>query len=74
MDFEYKRLVKADENGIDTFIDPYGAEHPSEFFAVATEAFLEIPQELRAEHPELYAVMVRAFGFDPETGLAAERS
>ena len=39
---------------------------------MVTEAFLEIPQELRSEHPELYAVMVRAFGFDPETGQPAK--
>jgi len=74
MGFEYQRLVKDDEKGIETFLDPYGAEHESEFFAVVTESFLEIPQELRAEHPEIYAVMVRVFGFDPATGHAVDAS
>jgi MtfA peptidase len=71
---EYRALVQADKKGERTFLDPYGAEHPSEFFAVVTEAFLETPEELQAEHPELYAVMVKAFGFDPATGLALEAS
>lgn len=70
--FEFERLVKEDEKGIDTFLDPYGAEHPSEFFAVVTESFLELPQELSVQHPELYSVMVKAFGFDPATGRPAK--
>jgi len=71
MEFEFDRLVKDEAKGIETFLDPYGAEHESEFFAVVVESFLEIPQELQAEHPELHALMVRAFGFDPIDGKAA---
>lgn len=68
MGAEYDRLVKDDENGVETFLDPYGAEHPSEFYAVAVESFLEIPDKFRQEHPELYQVLAESFGFDPATG------
>lgn len=68
LDAEFRRLADDDEAGRETFLDPYGAEHPSEFFAVAVESFLERPDELRTAHPALHAVMVRAFGFDPSTG------
>lgn len=68
MDAAFRGLVADDEAGRETFLDPYGAEHPSEFFAVAVESFLERPDELRTAHPALHAVLVRAFGFDPSTG------
>lgn len=71
MGAEYDRLVKDDENGVDTFLDPYGAEHPSEFYAVAVESFLEIPDKFRLEHPELFQVLAESFGFDPATGSPA---
>jgi MtfA peptidase len=71
LDAEFRRLVADDEAGRESFLDPYGAEHPSEFFAVAVESFLERPDDLRAHHPALYAVLVSAFGFDPSTGLPA---
>lgn len=41
--------------GEDTAIDPYAAEHPSEFFAVASEVFFEAPDLLMAEYPAVYA-------------------
>ncbi len=65
---EYRRLVDDDAAGRESFLDPYGAEHPSEFYAVAVESFLELPAELREAHPALYDVLVRGFGFDPSTG------
>ena len=37
--------------GEETALDPYGAEGPDEFFAVASEAFFVAPQAMRAEHP-----------------------
>lgn len=68
LDDEFRRLVADDEAGRETFLDPYAAEHPSEFFAVAVESFLERPDEMRAVHPALYAVLGKSFGFDPSTG------
>ncbi len=49
----------------ETFLDPYAAEHPAEFFAVASEAFFEAPQELRRRYPDLYAQFVLFYRQDP---------
>jgi MtfA peptidase len=68
LDAGFRQLVSDDEAGRETFLDPYGAEHPSEYYAVAVESFLERPDELRAAHPDLFGVLCRAFGFDPATG------
>lgn len=46
-------------------LDPYGAEAPVEFFAVAVEAFFEAPLALRQRHRELYALLASYFGQDP---------
>lgn len=55
MQAEFDALVNAVERGEeDTFLDPYGASDPVEFFAVVTEAFFEQGPELRAQHPPLY--------------------
>jgi Mlc titration factor MtfA (ptsG expression regulator) len=51
--------------GLDTVIDPYGAEAPEEFFAVAVEAFFVIPADLRSAHPALYALFRNYFSQDP---------
>lgn len=53
------------DDGLDTLLDPYGAEAPDEFFAVASEAFFAVPQELRAEHPALYAMLAGFYRQDP---------
>lgn len=41
------------------------AENPAEFFAVVTELFVTVPADLRAEHPDLYAVLADFYGQDP---------
>ncbi len=46
-------------------LDPYGAEEPAEFFAVAVEAFFEIPLAVRERHRELYALFRDYFQQDP---------
>ncbi|MFK7991569.1 MAG: zinc-dependent peptidase [Sandaracinaceae bacterium] len=43
----------------------YAATNEAEFFAVATEAFFEKPKQLKARHPELYALLVKAYRLDP---------
>lgn len=45
--------------------DPYGAEHPAEFFAVVTEAFFGIPKRFKTEEPELYELMKELYNLDP---------
>jgi Mlc titration factor MtfA (ptsG expression regulator)/transglutaminase-like putative cysteine protease len=61
---EYDELCDAVERGEPTLIDPYGAEHLAEFFAVATETFFELPGELKRAHPRLYAELARFYGLD----------
>ena len=62
---EFASLRAADETGIPTLLDTYGATNPAEFFAVSTEAFFERPRMLRAHHPKLYAELQRYFQQDP---------
>ena len=46
-------------------LDPYGANDPIEFLAVAVEAFFEIPLLVRKRHREVYAILSAYFGQDP---------
>jgi Mlc titration factor MtfA (ptsG expression regulator) len=46
-------------------LDPYGAEDPAEFLAVAVEAFFETPLALRRRHRELYTLLAEYFAQDP---------
>ena len=62
---EFEALREAEEADEPTVLDTYGAENPSEFFAVATEAFFERPRALQAKHAELYAELRRFFRQDP---------
>jgi hypothetical protein len=61
----YFDLQKRVERGEPTFLDEYGATNEAEFFAVATEFFFEKPQQLRHEHPALYAVLSQYYQQDP---------
>lgn len=49
----------------DPVIDPYGAEAPEEFFAVAAEAFFVNPQALLDAHPAVYRWLQGYFLQDP---------
>ncbi len=63
---EYEALVdQANDPRSDPLLDPYGAENPAEFFAVATETFFELPEDLEEEHPELYRELRDYYGVDP---------
>jgi len=48
-----------------TLLDPYAAEDPAEFFAVATETFLEAPIAFQAVYPELYRLLRDFYKLDP---------
>lgn len=43
----------------------YGATNEAEFFAVATEAFFERPEQMLELTPDLYGEMSRFYGVDP---------
>ena len=62
---EFASLRAADESGVPTLLDTYGATDPAEFFAVSVEAFFEQPHALRAHHPKLYAELQKYFQQDP---------
>jgi Mlc titration factor MtfA (ptsG expression regulator) len=65
MQTEFDALVAAVARGEeDTFLDPYGASEPAEFFAVVTEAYFEQGAELRAQHPALFAELHTFFQVD----------
>lgn len=49
----------------DSLIDPYAADHPSEFFAVCTEALFVRPQAFEREFPELYKILSKYYRQDP---------
>jgi Mlc titration factor MtfA (ptsG expression regulator) len=57
-----------DELCADLPLDPYAASHPSEFFAVASEAFFVLPQPLAAAYPEAYRLLSLYFRQDPLLG------
>ena len=48
-----------------TLLDPYGAQSPEEFFAVASEVFFVSPEQLAKQHPELYGMLQRFYKQDP---------
>lgn len=49
----------------DSLIDPYAADHPSEFFAVCSEALFVQPHAFEAGYPELYRLLARYYRQDP---------
>jgi Mlc titration factor MtfA (ptsG expression regulator) len=54
MSAEYARLQRHRRPPV---LDPYGAESPAEFFAVATEAYFQRGAELKRHHPALYDLL-----------------
>lgn len=67
---EYDQLRYDIEHGRPRLINDYGAHSPSEFFAVLTEYFFEVPRPLRRRHPELYDCLQRFYQQDPAALVA----
>jgi hypothetical protein len=61
----YKGFCDAVDRGKDTWLDPYAAEHPSEFFAVLSEAFFQDPRETRRRYPDAYDQLKLFYRQDP---------
>lgn len=61
----WERLHADLDAGREPFLDPYASESPAEFFAVACEAFFDVPKQLREEEPDLYRVLAALFDQDP---------
>lgn len=62
---EYDAFCDQVDAGEEPLLDPYGAEAPEEFFAVASEAFFVAPGAFRAEHPRLHKLFVDFYRQDP---------
>lgn len=68
----YADFCRRVDAGEDTAIDPYAAEHPSEFFAVASEVFFEAPTLLHDEYPAVYRQLRDFYRQDPLQSRPAE--
>ena len=62
---EFEHFCRRVDAGEDTVLDPYAAQAPEEFFAVASEVFFVAPCELRGAHPPLYELLRTFFRQDP---------
>lgn len=62
---EYDAFCKTLEAGQDTLLDPYAAEAPEEFFAVASEAFFVAAIDFRAHHSEMHLLLSEFYRQDP---------
>lgn len=60
-----RKCYQSDSLRIFVFGRNDGAKNPAEFFAVATEAFLERPLALREKQPDLYAQLTAFYRQDP---------
>lgn len=65
LDEAYEQFCGQVDRDEPTVLDPYGAEAPEEFFAVACEAFFVAPAPLRAAYPALYDLLSGYFKQDP---------
>jgi MtfA peptidase len=49
-------------------VDPYASENPAEFFAVISETFFEMPDNVRDAYPDVYRELVAFYKQDPLRG------
>ncbi|MCP4150875.1 MAG: zinc-dependent peptidase [bacterium] len=70
---EYEKLISKKKRLRKTVLSKYGATHPAEFFAVATEAFFEKPGQLNKKHPELFQELKNYYKVDPLEWLIQEK-
>lgn len=61
----YEHFCDAVDQGLSTRLDPYAAESPAEFFAVASEAFFLQSAMLATDFPTIYRRLRTFYGQDP---------
>ena len=71
---ELERFAQRVEAEDETALDPYGAQGPEEFFAVASEAFFVSPEAMKKEHPALYGMLCRFYLQDPAADVPPSRT
>ncbi|MEE4638319.1 MAG: M90 family metallopeptidase [Wenzhouxiangella sp.] len=59
----YDRLLSELDRGAEPGLDPYAAESPAEFFAVASECFFDDPDWLHEAHPALHEQLKTLYGY-----------
>jgi Mlc titration factor MtfA (ptsG expression regulator) len=62
---EFDRFCERVVCGHETLLDPYAAEAPDEFFAVASEAFFVAPRQLLEDMPAVYGLLAGHYLQDP---------
>jgi MtfA peptidase len=60
----YETFCRTVDAGTPTLLDPYAAEAPDEFFAVASESYFSDPLGLRQAHPEVHAELHEFYGVE----------
>ena len=65
----YDGFCNAVDRGRDTWLDPYAAEDPAEFFAVLSETFFVHPLQTRRRYPDVYDQLRRYYRQDPAARL-----
>lgn len=65
LDDELERLRAQAESGARSFLDCYAMQDRGEFFAVASEAFIEEPEAFVRELPALYRALADIYRLDP---------
>jgi Mlc titration factor MtfA (ptsG expression regulator) len=67
MEREQQRLERGE-----SVLDPYGLSSPPELFAVAVEAFFQVPAAIAHEHRELYEFLALYFNQDPAAWVSGQ--
>ena len=67
----YRRFASQVDRGEPTFVDPYAAEHPAEFFAVMSEVFFTASAVLARDWTGLYLQLAGYYRQDPAGRLEA---
>jgi MtfA peptidase len=65
----YREFTARVDAGEETYIDPYAAESPAEFFAVLSEVFFEEPHALIESFPAVYEQFKAFYRQDPAARL-----
>lgn len=65
----YEVLRDSSRGGRESLLDEYGASHPAEFFAVATETFFERPNQMARHHQRLFEALQAYYRVDPRGWL-----
>jgi MtfA peptidase len=67
----YEGFCDALDRDKDTWLDPYAAEHVSEFFAVISEGFFRDPRETHRRYPDVYEQLRLFYRQDPRRIIPA---